>query len=150
MFQLILPMPPYWEAETQQIAFSLFAESGDFTAVQAPFWLAVADLPGEPTVPPPFKAFFRLIEILNRRGRLTLRFETECPLPAFTRNGHPTEGKIQTQTAEIELGPMPSPSNTAVYDRLMRLSRRRIKTAPCYLKTVCRLPGEKTETVFCR
>lgn len=150
MFQLILPMPPYWEAETQQIAFALFSASGDFTAVQAPFWLAVADLPGKPTAQPPFRAFFRLTEILNRRGRLILRFETECALPPLTRSKPAADGEIQTQTAEIDLGPMPLPSETAVYDRLMKLSRRRIKTTPCFLQTVCYIPGKKSETVFFR
>lgn len=149
MFQLILPMPPYWEAETQQIASALFAATGDFTAVQAPFWLAVADLPGKPAAPPPSKAFFRLTEILNRRGRLILRFETECALPACSGEAA-ADTTMKTRTAEIELGPMPHPSDTTVYDRLMRLSRRRIKTAPCYLEILSFIPGRKTEAVFRR
>lgn len=149
MFQLILPLPPYWEAETQQIAAALFAATGDFTALQAPFWLAVADLSGKPAAPPPAKAFFRLTEILNRRGRLILRFETECALPAGS-GATATGDTMKTRTAEIELGPVPPPSDTAVCDRLLRLSRRRIKTAPCFLQTVCHIPGEKSETRFFR
>ena len=132
MYELVLPLPPYWEAQLQRISFTLFAESGDLSAMQAPFWLSVARLPKKPTVPPPFKGFFRLIETVNRGGRLILRFEVEC-----TRPGNAEKAAEAVQTAETDLGPLPKAPRTSLTEELLHLSRRRIKTAPCYAETVC-------------
>lgn len=145
MFYLVLPFPPDWEAQTQQIAAALFAESGDFTALQAPFWLTVAELPKKPSAAPPLKAFFRLHEIVNRRGRLIFRFETECALPPNARCN-----RVAFQTAELDLGPFPLRQNTALIDRLNRLSRRKTKTAPCYLETLSHQPGKESQNRFFR
>ncbi len=133
MYELVLPLPPYWEAQLQRISFTLFAESGDLSAMQAPFWLSVARLPEKPTAPPPFKGFFRLIETVNRGGRLILRFETECARPQET--GKTAAGALQA--AETDLGPLPETPDAALAEELIHLSRRRIKTVPCYAETVC-------------
>ena len=131
MYELVLPLPPYWEAQLQRISFTLFAESGDLSAVQAPFWLSVARLPEKPAAPPPFKGFFRLIETVNRSGRLILRFEVEC-----TRPGNAEKAAEAVQTAETDLGPLPETPDAAIAEELIHLSRRRIKTVPCYAETV--------------
>lgn len=131
MYELVLPLPPYWEAQLQRISFTLFAESGDLSAMQAPFWLSVARLPEKPAAPPPFKGFFRLIETVNRSGRLILRFEVEC-----TRPGNAEKAAEAVQTAETDLGPLPETPDAAIAEELIHLSRRRIKTVPCYAETV--------------
>ena len=131
MYELVLPLPPYWEAQLQRISFTLFAESGDLSAMQAPFWLSVARLPEKPTAPPPFKGFFRLIETVNRGGRLILRFEVEC-----TRPGNAEKAAEAVQTTETDLGPLPETPDAALAEELIHLSRRRIKTVPCYAETV--------------
>ena len=100
--------------------------------MQAPFWLSVTRLPEKPTAPPPFKGFFRLIETVNRGGRLILRFEVEC-----TRPGNAEKAAEAVQTAETDLGPLPKAPRTSLTEELLHLSRRRIKTAPCYAETVC-------------
>ena len=101
--------------------------------MQAPFWLSVARLPEKPTAPPPFKGFFRLIETVNRGGRLILRFETECARPQET--GKTAAGALQA--AETDFGPLPETPDAALAEELIHLSRRRIKTVPCYAETVC-------------
>lgn len=135
MFQLVLPFPPYWEALTQQLAMALFSESGDINTVRFPFWLTVAEIANRPTVPPPFKGFFRLTEIVNRRGRLILCFETECALPQQHQNGTITFGNRQIQSVELDGGLIGQTLSPAANSLLNRLSRRKIKTAPCYLET---------------
>ena len=99
--------------------------------MQAPFWLSVARLPEKPAAPPPFKGFFRLTETVNRGGRLILRFETECARP-----GNAEKAAEAVQTAETDLGPLPETPDAAIAEELIHLSRRRIKTVPCYAETV--------------
>lgn len=121
MEHLILPFPPFWEAQFHKITHTLFRQTGNSQFIKLPLWIVDNDSDSQKSQPPE-KAFFQLTKIDYVDKQIVLSFEVNIP----------EKGKNRQFTDKLFFPPIEENLFNEVSTLLQQLSQRRIKTKPCW------------------